>query len=460
MRWTFKTRTILLFSTITILLVAAMSRLSYVTARQIYLDQLSDHIRLMTSMVGQQIDPRQLPFLNPAGGPSLAGSYYGEFLTKQKSTTGAHSLALFSNSLITVASSEKDALLGIREPILLLHRQEIASLTPGQALSTVPFRGQDGLWYLWCFYKVTDEYHLAIQERADRVAELEDLAWIFWALGFLGIALTIGGGFLLARTINKPIQQLVAFSKELGEGRWQAALPDGVKGELLILVQAMDRMRNQLVERHAEKETLLAQIAHEIRNPLGSLELLAGLVREDLVKNRLDGRYAETMLTEIAGLKSLLTDYLNYGRPGRVQTETVDIAVLIAEARILNASLLTEKKIDFQFHGESETIRFDPYHLRQIITNLLANAAEAVDEHGMIAIRAYRQNGATCIDVIDNGSGVPEADRMKIFEPFFTTHKGGTGLGLAICKKLCSENNAAITFRSNPDGGSIFTIRQ
>jgi signal transduction histidine kinase len=457
---TFQSRTILIFSAITVALVATMSRLSYVTARQVYLDQLSDHVRLMTTMIVRQMDQRQLAFLNPSGGPSLAGPYFQTFLAQHKTITGAHGVALFNRELTTIASSENETLDGNIDPVLSLHRKDIESLSDGETMTSVPFRGADGQWYMWCFYRIDDRHYLSFQESAARFEELEALARLFWTLGLIGIAMTVAGGFFLARTISRPVQQLVAFSRELGQGLWQARLPETVKGELDILVRAMDTMRNRLIARHEEKETLLAQIAHEIRNPLGSLELLAGLVREDLQNHRLDSRYAETMLLEIAGLKTLISDYLNYGRPARPNIQIVDVGKIVEEVQRLNAAVLSEKKIDFQTSLEPVAIRFDPAHLRQVIHNLVANAATAVPVNGRISIRAYRNNGAAVIDVSDNGPGIPDSERNKIFEPFFTTRSGGTGLGLAICKKLCLENNALIDVGHASGGGTLFTIRQ
>ena len=203
---------------------------------------------------------------------------------------------------------------------------------------------------------------------------------------------------------------------------------------------------------------MLAQIAHEIRNPLGGIELLAGLVKEDLLKQGGQTEYIDRILSEISGLKSLISAYLNYSRPAPAKPEWVTISRVAEGTVSLFRDQIRKKQVEVSIDTGEVRVWFDPHHLRQILTNLLANSLQAVDSGGTIRITTSRTRHAVQLLVSDSGVGIPAKNLEKIFEPFFTTHANGTGLGLAISKKLCQENNAAIRVESSPGRGCTVII--
>jgi len=144
-----------------------------------------------------------------------------------------------------------------------------------------------------------------------------------------GIALTIILGFLVAASITKQIDRLTKFSADIGNGDFNSPLPEKINGELKILSDAMDKMRTDILNNHKEKEEMLAQIAHEIRNPLGSIELMANLTKEDILADNNNPEYLNKILLEISDLKSLITAYLNYSRPYLAKPEKVDLNHLV-----------------------------------------------------------------------------------------------------------------------------------
>lgn len=457
---TFKARTILTFSGITLILTAVLSRVGYVAVRDLYLDQVRDQTTLLMQNIARNMDRQSLAFLNTSGGPSLGADLYRTYLRQQKDHLQLEQLSIVNRDLITVVTTSDEAAEGQREPLFLLHASDLDTLGEGRLFTTTPVRARDGGWYLWSFYGIQDPFVLAVQQSASHFERVDALSKTFWAIGGLGVVLTLAGAFLLVRTLTRPIEGLVRFSRALGQGDWKTPIPAGIKGEFAILVRAMDAMRQGLIQRHQEKETMLAQIAHEIRNPLGSLELMAGLLREDLESHRIDTRHVQVMLGEIAALKSLITQYLNYGRPAPPEPEDVDVHALIREVMRLHENGIRQKSIRVSVNGDLDTLSFDPYHLRQVLTNLIANAIAVLPQEGQIRVRAWRNDDRPCIDVADNGPGIPEPLQEKIFEPFFTTHASGTGLGLAVCRKLCTENQAALRVTCPSSGGSVFRIEK
>jgi len=254
------------------------------------------------------------------------------------------------------------------------------------------------------------------------------------------------------------VNKLVGFSNEIGKGNLFYKKPENIFGEIKVLADALDKMRSDLQMSQKEKENLLAQIAHEIRNPLGGIELMANLTKEDLMQGKVNVEYLDRILKEVGGLKVLITAFLNYSRPVLSDVKEIEIEELFAELKESFKKEISAKKISFICNAELKKIIFDYDHLKRISSNLVKNAIESISGDGLIELKSYRQNGELKIMVTDNGIGIENIHQLRLFEPFFTTKKDGTGLGLAISKKLCRENNADIVFSENLPRGSIFTI--
>ena len=216
-------------------------------------------------------------------------------------------------------------------------------------------------------------------------------------------------------------------------------------------------MRNDILTNQKEKEDLLAQIAHEIRNPLGGIELLADLTREDLEKENKKTEYIEKILKEVAGLKKLISSYLNYSRTVPANPKLIDLTALLNELNDIFYTTVQKKHAQLRLDVEPGEIYYDEDHLRQIMINLISNSLDFISEGGIIRVSAAKRNLTWKISVKDNGSGIHADNISRIFEPFYTTKKNGTGLGLAICRKLSGENKSVLTVSSNGTG-TTFTL--
>ncbi|MEJ2635371.1 MAG: HAMP domain-containing sensor histidine kinase [Calditrichia bacterium] len=456
----FRSRIIFTFTIITAILVIIISRVGYLTVKEIYLNQLNDQAGLLTRLIAANLDPDYLAYLEQPSPRNLAADYYRDHLQKHAEDMALAHAFIFNSDFNVRVQIDTPGISADPEPALLLNRRELGRLSAGQSMISLPFKGFDGRWYLWGFYRLDDNYYLGIQENAARFSRVDQLSKIFLAMGLSGILLTILAGWLLANALAKPINKLVDFSGDIGQGNFAAPLPEGMKGELAALAGALDKMRGDLERNHREKEEMLAQIAHEIRNPLGGIELLAGLVKEDLKAENRDTDYVENILREIAGLKLLINAYLNYSRPIEAHPIPVEIEEIIGEMKTMFGKRLQEQHATLSFSGEAQEILFDPNHLRQIFTNLIANSLEHGGSPEAIRIHSYKNGKSGFITVSDNGAGIPENDIEKIFEPFFSTRPDGSGLGLSICKKLCEENGASITVKNNAERGCTFIIQK
>lgn len=453
-----KSRIIVTFTLITVILVFFVAIVSYYFIRNLYLGQVSEQVRVITSLTAKQIQPKYLQLLDLGTPVPLIRHYFHDLFKKGADLVEQTEWLIFDENFNTVIHSDTTQILGIQKPQLILYRNEILKLGVDQVTSSLPFKGDDGAWYLWGFYRINKKYWLARQESADRLKRVENFAWFFFYTGIAGMFLTILVGYLLARAMTRPIDRLVKFSSQLGKGNFEYSIPEGMVGEIGILSVAMDKMRSDLLRNRKEREDMLAQIAHEIRNPLGGIELLANLTKEDMNKGEHNTEYLDKILNEVSALKLLITSYLNYSRPQPAQPEWVHLDHIKNEINQIVLNRLQEKSISFSFENTITKIWFDPGQLKQIFLNLLNNSFDAVEQGGMVSVRTHKNKNNWEIIISDNGLGIKPDNLPNVFEPFFTTKREGTGLGLAISKKLCQENHAQLSVKNNSSAGCTFFI--
>lgn len=454
----YKVRIIFTFCFVTIALVLVMSGISYHFIRDLYLEQLSEQVNSSSDLLSRQTDRKYLNLLH-LGMPLPATSDYFRNLFGSCLDPELQSEAfIFDGNYMIMVHSAGNSMQGKEDTRLLLNRKEISELKIGQVTASMPFKGDDGKWYMWSFNRLDDSFWLAIRESAHKLQKVEEFSLYFWYIGIGGIIASVILGWIIARTISRPVDSLVKFSSQIGEGNLLSSAPDNMHGEMKILSSAMDKMRQDLSKTQNEKESMLAQIAHEIRNPLGGIELLANLVKEDHQRENKETVYLNKILGEVNGLKSLITAFLNYSRPAAPSPAWISISSIFEEIEHIFHTRLEEKKCRLIFKDEQGEIFFDPVHLRNVLINLTANALESITADGTICISAVKENNRWKISVTDDGCGISPENLRSVFEPFFSTKREGTGLGLAISRKLCYENNADLTAANNPDKGSVFTI--
>lgn len=454
----YKLRIIITFSLLTIFIVITLSRISYLFIRKLYLDQVSEQVYSLPIIISKQIEPKYISVLKVGIPTESINNYFRNIFSKFNNNSSISEVFIFDNDLKLVTHQNTNKILGVVDPRLLINQKEIRELQVNRSVVTLPFKGDDGQWYLWGFYRLDNQLWLAIRESASRLEKVENLSSIFWGVGIAGTLLTILLGWIAANSITKPINKLVNFSTEIGKGNLNYKSPDNMYGEIGVLAAAMDKMRTEIMNHQKEKENILAQIAHEIRNPLGGIELLANLTKEDLIENNKDVEYLNKILDEISKLKSLITSYLSYSRPMPANPDWVELENIYKEIENIFNSRLCSKNIKLTFTGSLKKIYFDPIHLRNILVNLISNSIDVVDGNGLINVVSEKGDNSWSVSVIDNGPGIQKENITKIFEPFFTTKKEGTGLGLAISNKLCIENNSKLILEDTGEGRCIFTI--
>jgi signal transduction histidine kinase len=228
--------------------------------------------------------------------------------------------------------------------------------------------------------------------------------------------------------------------------------------------------KNRLLERKnrlAALGEMAAGLAHEIRNPLGGIQLYASMLAQDVV----DRPDSLSLVRKVSGgvrrLEALVGQVLQFSREITAQPRPCDLASVVDQAVDLAHAKLAELNVDCAVDGPRPfVVTIDPLLLGQALLNLLLNAAEAAGggANGKVTVRFARPSPDSEVRqfhlvVKDNGLGIPSAVLDRIFNPFFTTRDGGTGLGLAIVHRVVEAHDGTVTATNEPAGGARFEIR-
>jgi signal transduction histidine kinase len=213
---------------------------------------------------------------------------------------------------------------------------------------------------------------------------------------------------------------------------------------------------------------LLGRLAHEIRNPLSSLDIHVQLLDEDLrqaeLKNRplLAGRL-EIIRGELTRLENIVKRFLRLASPSTLELEQVQLAGLVSHVCKLLGPEAAADDIELTTRVDPAVpeLRADGVQLTQALLNLVINALQAVNQHGRIEIRVLRrcEEHAVWIEVQDSGPGIPPEKLGAVFEPYFTTKEEGSGLGLWIAQQIAVAHSGSLEVTNAPQGGAIFCLR-
>jgi signal transduction histidine kinase len=227
------------------------------------------------------------------------------------------------------------------------------------------------------------------------------------------------------------------------------------------------RARAQRAERLAEIGTLTGGLAHEIKNPLSTVQLNLQLLQEDLDPH--DPAHAriahrlETVNREAGRLRDILEDFLRFAGNLELRLQPVNLNSILEELADFFAPQAQLNKVQLRFKPSPDPIvvSVDPRLIKQAILNLMINALQAMTTGGELILSATKSDSppTATIDVIDTGPGVPPDKREKIFQAYYSTKKAGTGLGLAMTKRIIEEHGGQIGVTSEPNKGSDFYIK-
>jgi signal transduction histidine kinase len=221
--------------------------------------------------------------------------------------------------------------------------------------------------------------------------------------------------------------------------------------------------RLHFADRLAIVGEMTASLAHEIRNPLGSIRGVVDILRDELPKEKKIDNFLNILKQETIRLNGVVDNYLLLAKRAESNIQNIDLKELIVNVHLLFTNRSERKNIEWQLNlPESPLlIKADPNELMQILINLILNAIQALSDGGKIMISSdyiTEVPNKIILKIEDNGIGIDEKDKDQIFQPFYTTKQKGTGLGLAIVKRIVDKNDWKIKLESESNVGTSFII--
>ena len=293
----------------------------------------------------------------------------------------------------------------------------------------------------------------------------------------------LSGAFELATLPNRAELRLSELDRVVGYTMSRVTGEDGrVIGAVLFFTDLtlveQEAERERLRDRLASLGEMAAGIAHELKNPLAGIEVMAGLLRRQVPDSPDAQGLVADILSEAKLANAIVCEMLEFVRPVRLQVELTDLAQVIQQSSTNAEAKAPHREVPVQVDiaGDVPLIESDASQLCQVFTNLLTNAFEATNGRGTVLVRAmleHSDDGAPAdsptpvetvmtstvvIDVIDDGPGVPAELSDRIFNPFFTTKITGSGLGLPIVRKIVDAHDGRLDLYSAPGQGTRFRV--
>jgi signal transduction histidine kinase len=273
-------------------------------------------------------------------------------------------------------------------------------------------------------------------------------ALLWTSIGGLVVAVILGS--LLSTGVVAPLDQLSRSALRIQRGTLDRPIEavEGARDEVASLARAMERMRQGIIERDDRLRLMLAQVAHELRNPLGGIELFASAAStsEDPTERR---RLIARVRSEVSALNRIIDDFLTFARPLELDYEPVDLRSAIAEAVELGrAQVARGGSIELELPEDALNARADRDQVKRAVLNLVRNAVQSGTN---VRVWGEPEGGEVMIAVLDDGPGIAEAIRDRIFDPFVTDKQAGAGLGLAIVKKVAEAHGGRVEVRQASD---------
>jgi len=258
---------------------------------------------------------------------------------------------------------------------------------------------------------------------------------------------------------NEDIQLLSTLSNQAAVAIENALM----YSDLMKQFQELKETKDQLVqsEKLAALGTMAAGIAHEIKNPLTSLQLFVQMMAERFDDHEFREKFTQVVPPEVERLNRIVNDLVSFAKPSKLIREPAQINDILEKT--IRLSEISFKKLNVKVakeFSEMPKVIVDSQQIMQIFLNLIMNGAQAMPQGGILTVKTYYDDiyKKVCIDVRDTGHGISEENKKKIFAPFFSTKEGGTGLGLAITKRIIDEHKGEIKVKSVVGEGTTFTV--
>ena len=329
----------------------------------------------------------------------------------------------------------------------------------------------DGRHYKVIYYLQAYDRLYCLMRPIDKIADAKrDVTLLMFGIAAVVILLVGLISHLIGRNLTNPIKDLVQFTRKVAGGnlneQYEAKTHDEI-GDLTVAFNQMTRdlrdSRNELIsaERLATAGKMAASFAHEIRNPLSSMRMLAQMLmrKQDLPESK-QKQSMQYILEEIERIDVIVKGFMDFAHPAVLDSAPHNLNQVLQEVLDLMEANLNHHQISLikKFAPDLPPISLDRDKLKQAFMNIVLNAMDAMPEGGTLEILTLQGSDKVRIDVVDTGVGIPPEGLNRLFEPFFTTKSQGTGLGLANAKRVLEQHGGDIRSKSVVGQGTTMSL--
>ncbi len=329
------------------------------------------------------------------------------------------------------------------DPFINMVAEKIRERLGVETIITVNHYGIEGLWV--SFNIGQDDFWVVIP----RVHVERNFPWQWLGWGALVLLLSLGGGYLLAARINRPLNLLVNAADRLRNGERPEKLPEDSVTELREVSSTFNKMAESLAELDAERTLILAGVSHDIRTPLARLRLAVEMLPDDGCASLKNG-----MIEDIADMDNIIHQFLDFVRGVEGEpTQMIDINTLLQSLQERQSRAGRDLSVKL---APTYFVAIRPLAMQRLLDNLVGNAY--VYGRGEVSVASNITAANLVISVFDNGPGIPESHVEKLLRPFerldtARSNAGGSGLGLAIADRIAKLHNGKLELLNRPQGG-------
>jgi len=399
-------------------------------------------------------------------------------LNQIKHKTSVNLIYIFDRDHRSLVNTDIRIPIGYEYLKLKFAQLELEQVWQKKGAASVLFLGEEGDYYKSGYAPILYEDKVVAAVGVDASAAFLQILKRFRrnviTFGLACIFISVVIVFILSKTITNPVHKLVDAIEKISFGDLNTEIKIDSNDEIGFLGRTIEQMRMNIIKRDAQLKLMLANVAHEIRNPLGGIELFAGILAEEFghgedqpgsnTSVNTARAHLDKITQEVRKLNHIITEFLDFARTKQPQKTDVYIKELVQSAYTVLALEFEKAKVGFQSQAEHNIkIHVDPEQFKRVLINLFKNSLQAMqtskNDNGNVTVQSKEKDGAVEIMIKDNGPGIPRENIMNIFEPFFTTKEKGAGLGLAIVQKIVADHGGCIEVESKEGEFTTIIIR-
>jgi len=270
-------------------------------------------------------------------------------------------------------------------------------------------------------------------------------------IGFLSVA----GGWLFARQLNRPLQALQQAAVKVGQGEIPEPIPEQGSTEIVAVTRAFNHMAKGIGQLEKDRALLMAGVSHDLRTPLTRIRLASEMMNEQ------DGWIRDGIANDIDDMNAIIDQFIDYIRHHKEETLSAeDLNQLVSEQ--ISADRLQKREINANLDEKLPAVPLRRIAIKRVLNNLIENALKYSDGAIEVSTGLERASKRVFVQVRDHGPGIPEHEMARMLEPFaqgdIARGSGGSGLGLAIIKKIVDMHQGQISMHNHAYGGLVVTV--